>query len=325
MGKKALFIIPAAVVLILIVALVLVPASAIEAQVNTIYVNGATGNNAWSGTQSSGVAPNGPKQTIQAGINAVNPDGGTVYVAAGTYTENLLINSEQNLVGAGALVTIIDGGGTGRVITIASDPTDENLISGFTIQNGSAPILIANNYGYYEPLGAGINLPLLQLLPEPAGDVAFACQGGGIATYHITTINDCTIRNNSACVGGGVFSQGQLYMNRCTVSGNTAGTGGGGISNGAAILNGFGNEHEEHSQEDSGQMWLTNCTISGNSLTGEQPVINGNEHAENNLVLPWRRHSKLWHNDPAQLHHRLQSYEQPCQCPWRRLCQFTGS
>jgi len=283
-GKKALFIIPAAVVLVLLMALILVPASATEAQINTIYVNGTTGNNAWSGTQSLGVAPNGPKQTIQAGIGAVNPDGGTVIVAAGTYTENLLINSEQNLVGAGALVTIIDGGGTGRVITIASDPTDENLISGFTIQNGDAPVCISNN-GYYPYLGAGINIPLLQLLPAPAGSISFCCSGGGIATYHITTINDCTIRNNNACVGGGVFSRGQLYMNRCTVSGNTAGTGGGGISNGVAILNGFGSGHEESSQIESGQMWLTNCTISGNSLTGVQAVVAVNGDAEYNAVL----------------------------------------
>jgi len=281
--KKALFVIPVAVLLALVMALALVPARAIQANgppcSMTIYVNGATGNDDWTGTQPTGGAPNGPKQTIQAGINDVCSDGGTVYVAAGFYQENVFIPEGQDLIGAGAPVTIIDSGGTGRVITISSDPTDENLISGFTIQNGDARITQVRNNGYFDSLGAGINIPLLQLFPQPAGYISyFYCEGGGIATSHITIINDCTIRDNHACVGGGVYSLNQLTMNRCAVYDNTADWGGGGIANGS--LGVLGERHEDgtllakingYDHEFSGEMWLTNCTISGNSLTGEVP------------------------------------------------------
>ena len=36
---------------------------------STYYVNGACGNNSWTGTSADCEAPNGPKSTIQAGIN----------------------------------------------------------------------------------------------------------------------------------------------------------------------------------------------------------------------------------------------------------------
>ena len=49
-----------------------------------------------------------PYRTIQEGIDHVS-SGGTVHVAAGRYTENLLINKDVNLVGSGADQTILDG------------------------------------------------------------------------------------------------------------------------------------------------------------------------------------------------------------------------
>ena len=75
---------------------------------------------------------------IQDGINAAGTDD-TVMVAAGTYAENITVNSAHNgltLQGEGAAVTIIDGGGSGTVVHLNN--FDGGVLSGFTIRNGSA-------------------------------------------------------------------------------------------------------------------------------------------------------------------------------------------
>jgi len=70
--------------------------------------------------------------TIQAAINAANP-GDTILVAAGTYSENLLVNKSVSIIGENPATTIIDGGGLGTVVTI---PSTNVVINGFTVQNG---------------------------------------------------------------------------------------------------------------------------------------------------------------------------------------------
>ncbi|MEZ0345207.1 MAG: NosD domain-containing protein [Infirmifilum sp.] len=82
--------------------------------------------------------------TIQKAVDAAAP-GDTVYVKAGRYRENIVINKPIRLVGENPATTIIDGGGAGTVLTIKSS----NLhITGFTIQNGRS--------AWVEELGAGI-------------------------------------------------------------------------------------------------------------------------------------------------------------------------
>jgi len=73
--------------------------------------------------------------TIQAAINAAS-SGDTVQVAAGTYFENITLVSGVIVQGAGAVVTTIDGGGSGSVVTGA----DNSTITGFTITGGYAGI-----------------------------------------------------------------------------------------------------------------------------------------------------------------------------------------
>ncbi len=182
-----------------------------------------------------------PFATIQWGIDNV-ADSGTVHVVAGTYHEHgLHLSQTMNLVGAGALTTIIDGDANGYVIEVPSAPSQQNTISGFTIQNGA-----------------------------PSGSDA----GGGIyiSQAHIVTINNCAIINNTKGpgsgplpdMGGGVCNDGgALYMNRCTVSGNTATKRGGGIFT------------HRTSGGDSGLVELTNCTISDNTVTDDNGVGGG--------------------------------------------------
>ncbi|MBC8273987.1 MAG: DUF1565 domain-containing protein [Chloroflexi bacterium] len=110
-----------------------------------------------------------PFATIQYGISHVADDG-TVHVAAGTYHENLSITRALNLTGAGAQNTIIDGGGSGRVLEISSVPGEANIITGFTIQNGYY-ISSLWNPADEQVLFAGINLKFIKMLPQFIGPI----------------------------------------------------------------------------------------------------------------------------------------------------------
>lgn len=61
-------------------------------------------------TVGPGGAPDYDYATIQAAINAADP-GNTIQVAAGTYTERLMVTKAITLQGAGAGLSIIDGTG----------------------------------------------------------------------------------------------------------------------------------------------------------------------------------------------------------------------
>ncbi len=231
--ESALLLLIALVLLMPSLAVTYHSASAID-KLPDIYVSFATGNDGNDGSSPVYTTGNiGPVQHIAVGINLV-ANNGTVHVAAGTYHEHGLHLSEtMNLIGAGALTTIIDGDANGHVLEVSSAPFQRNTISGLTIRNGA-----------------------------PAGSDT----GGGIyiSQSHIVTINDCAIINNIKGggsgpypnAGGGICNDGgALYMNRCTVSGNTASAQGGGIY----TYKTFGG--------DSGLVEMTDCTISENSVT----------------------------------------------------------
>ena len=83
--------------------------------------------------------------TIQAGINS-SVNGDTVLVQPGTYTENINYNGKNIVVASLFLTTadqsyilstIIDGGSSGTVVTLASGESNEAVLIGFTIQHGS--------------------------------------------------------------------------------------------------------------------------------------------------------------------------------------------
>jgi len=99
--------------------------------------------------------------TIQAAIDAANP-GNTIFVVAGTYTENVIVDKSVSIKGAGADNTIVVGLGNNTAFTISADNVS---ISGFTItradnvwQSGilvleAANVRIANNIIEYNAYG----------------------------------------------------------------------------------------------------------------------------------------------------------------------------
>jgi hypothetical protein len=81
-------------------------------------------------------------ESIQEGVDAVS-DGGVVYVSAGVYFENIVIDKSLDLVGNDKSDTVIDGGELASVINITVGSVD---ISGFTIRNSS--VFFGDDYSY---------------------------------------------------------------------------------------------------------------------------------------------------------------------------------
>jgi len=189
--------------------------------------------------------------TIQQGIDAAS-DGFTIFVDDGIYQENLLIDDKDIILHSinGAENCIIDGGSNDSVIKVQN--TEESVISGFTIQNGSA------SYG-----GGGIDISGSPLIEECIIQNNSATRGGGIYVTGSPIIENNTIQNNSVTVaGGGIISYGgEMIINNNLISENHSDIYGGGI-------------HIEH----SGFVEITNNRISANSSQRGSAIC---FHAEN--------------------------------------------
>ena len=238
----------------------------------TYYVNGSCGSDAWTGTSVVCAIPNGPKRTIQAGIDA-SVTGDTVIVADGLYTgpgnraidfggKDITVRST-----GGPLRCTIDAQRQGSIFILASGEPATALIEGFTLTgattsaircDGSSPTIrncvIDNNWNGI--FGGGL-----------------LCQNGADPT-----IEDCVLSNNLAGVGGGAYlDASNAVFRRCTFTGNRTdlfGAGGVGAVNSSMLTlvdcivtgntamgfagNGGG------VQLNSGRAELVNCLIAGN-------------------------------------------------------------
>ncbi len=96
----------------------------------TIYVDDSNTVGPWNGTQ------NYPYKTIHEGITAAN-SGDTVMVLSGTYTENIVITKDVTINGESKDTTMVDGGGSGHVISAHGTFDSEIQVSltNLTIQN----------------------------------------------------------------------------------------------------------------------------------------------------------------------------------------------
>ena len=180
--------------------------------------------------------------TIQAGIN-ISANGDTVLVQPNTYNENINFSGRNIVLGSMFLTTgdnsyisstIIDGGGTGSVVTFANYETPSAQLTGFTITNGS------NMYGggiHCDGASPTINCNLIT-----ANTTAISGVGAGIACRNMANplISLNTICGNSSLSanGGGIYcwNNSMPIIDRNTITGNQANYGGGIFSNGAGPI-----------------------------------------------------------------------------------------
>jgi hypothetical protein len=216
--------------------------------------------------------------TIQAGIDAAHP-GDTVLVDDGTYTgpgnvdldfggKDITVESVN-----GAASTIIDCQGSEssphRAFYLHSGETASAKISGFTIENGYAPI---DSYG--DSAGGGIDVDptaaatitgctvvsCKAAVTTPAGsEPTGGADGGGIeAAGSNSVITDCTVTGNTVTsnttnFGGGIDAGSSVTIRGCTITGNTAVVAAG-IYAGAHAT-------------------ITRCTVSDNTAQGDTDIV----------------------------------------------------
>jgi len=183
--------------------------------VKTIYV-------AKNGTdRNDGLSPAHPKRNIVNAIESAKPVD-RIVVGAGIYQDNLVINKNLTLIGNNQETTIIDGNHVGNCIKIVSNTTVK--ISGFTIKNGT------QGRDLYDTFGGGINNWGNLTLENSTIRDNTAVGAAGIYNQGTISINRVTIRNNHADsdFGGGIFNdRGNLTLKNSTITDNTAYHGGG--------------------------------------------------------------------------------------------------
>ena len=202
--------------------------------------------------------------TLQAAVSAAG-NFNTVVVSNGFYAlpGTLVVSNELEISSTnGADVTVVDGGGAFRCLTIAHSNA---VIRGLTIQNGEAGsesgggvLMLAGGRlesctvtGNSAMFGAGVDATngsaIADCLIATNRTAIPGSAGGGLRVGKGTVVTSCRIIGNRATYGGGVSCGSWGLLRNCAISGNEGSHGGG------VHLHGRGT--------------LESCTVSGNSAT----------------------------------------------------------
>ncbi|MBI5774529.1 MAG: SBBP repeat-containing protein, partial [Verrucomicrobia bacterium] len=187
-----------------------------------------------AGSPAIDAATNGIATTDQRGV--ARPLDGTADIGAVEANFSLTLTNLADS-GAGSLRQMISNAIPGSTITFATNLSGATitLTSGQIVLNKSltidasalpvSPHLNADNSGRVLFVGSGTTNVLTALTITNGYTGA---NGGGILSFGVLTMNDCTVSGNTANFGGGIFSSNTFTANRCTFSGNAAtGLGGG--------------------------------------------------------------------------------------------------
>ena len=188
----------------------------------------------------------GDYPTIQAAINAVLsgalPDGTTIDVQPGIYSEALVIGNTSRsftLRGAGAPnLTIVDAAGKGAPVLNVLRATGTLRFVGLTFRRG-APNGNTHGGGFVvqESSPAFVNCVF-------EANAAYNGGGGALISSN-ATFTGCVFRNNSAAhFGGGVLVilGSRPVFTACDITGNVSGAGGAGVGNNGAGGGVFSND-----------------------------------------------------------------------------------
>jgi hypothetical protein len=172
-------------------------------------------------------------ETIQEAIDAAS-DGDEIVVEVGVYRENIDFKGKNIILRSvdpddPAIVseTIIDGGGSGTVVSFRSGENEGAVLSGFTITRGGGVLV------------SGGSSPVIEKCVIEDNTAEF---GAGIVVFDSApTIRENLITGNSGFLGGGMFiEESSPLIQDNTIAGNRAEMGGGVviISNSAPTVTG---------------------------------------------------------------------------------------
>ncbi len=214
--------------------LTIIPSLPTEVWVDDDYTSSSAGGHTW-GVDAF--------DNIGDGISAVASPG-KVHVAAGDYSESVVMRGGVQVLGAGSAVTVIDGNADGPVVQARWISTPAR-IAGFTITNGSH--VWGGGIHIHESTGM-ITISNCEIT-ENAGTY-----GGGLYSNNSSVeVTNSTFWQNTAQDGAGVFfldTTASSTMVNCSLTDNVAGNYGGGIYN--------------HNSSPT----LTNTILWGNTATG---------------------------------------------------------
>jgi parallel beta-helix repeat protein len=196
--------------------------------------------------------------TISAAVTAAT-SGDTIYVYAGTYNEEIILNKRLSLIGNGTAVTIIDSLGSNVPVDIR---TNYCTLSGFTIKGSGgaatdAGVLINSSFNHILECNISNN------------------QGNGLRIESAggnSTIDDCMISYNSRN-GIKIISSDFNLIKNCTIIFND--------ENGINLQNTNGNTFENNTISDSLGAGKSSIAIS----SGNDNIIKFNDLLNEQLCI----------------------------------------
>jgi len=285
-------------------------ASPAWANPGTLYVDWETGSN--SGNCQSATEP---CQSVGYALSQSLP-GDEIFVAQGTYTENLAVNTGIALMGGyesegwtrdvNNFETILDGNQSGSVLTFQG-PSEGMALDGFTVTGGNATMggmgggvtvdeaspsirntTIISNQASAD--GAGIyisgGMPTIESSEVSMNTASGCCGGIHVGNGARVIISDTQMIKNTSNYGGGlgVFSGSMVTVTHSTISDNSTDFEfgqGGGIHIGGAVANIMystisDNQTRDHGAAISSDSGTVNLT---NVLVTDNQSTSGNANA----------------------------------------------